>query len=88
MNFEGFENYLHQKGVVTELEVREIISRVSWIETTMNISLDQLVEEKKTVEDFREPLLEIIGSKEKTDDFYQAVLAYYEYYHSLEENNK
>ncbi len=84
MKFEGFENYLHSKGVVTEHEIHKIISRVSWIETTMNISLDQLVEDEKAVQDLRESLLEIIGSEEKTDDFYQAVLTYYEYCHSVE----
>ena len=82
MNHEGFEVYLRNIGLETELEIREVISRASWVETTMDISLDRM--QKSEIEDqkFKESLLELIGSPEKTEAFYQALCSYMDYYSS------
>jgi len=81
MNFEGFEVYLRKRGLCTDHEIREKVSRVSWVETTLNISLDQLAENEEAMKRFKVELLEVIGSEEKTEDFYQALWAYYEFLH-------
>ena len=79
MNLKEFEEHLRQSGDFSDHEIRELLSRASWVETTLNISLDDLVVEEASMVAFRERLLEAIGHEEKTDDFYRALWAYYEF---------
>jgi hypothetical protein len=79
VNFEGFETYLHDHGISTDHEIREIISRVSWVETTLNISLDQMAGDKQAIGDLKTTLHDLIGNEEKAAVFYQAVWSYYEF---------
>ncbi|MEN1759107.1 hypothetical protein [Anoxynatronum sibiricum] len=83
MNFEGFEQYLRQQGICTEHEIREVIARISWVETTLNISLDDLTKNEAELLAFRGTLLEIIGSEEKTEDFFRALRSYYDFHQGL-----
>ncbi len=85
MNLEGFGIYLHQQGLCTDREIREKICRISWIETTLNISIDQLAEDADAMKRFKDELREVIRSEEKTEDFYQALWEYYEFLHGLSE---
>lgn len=79
MNLEKFEMYLHQQGYCTEREIKEKICRISWVETTLNISIDQLAVDADAMKRFKDELKEVIRSEEKTEDFYQALWAYYEF---------
>jgi hypothetical protein len=83
MNYEGFEDYLRQSGLRTENEIREVISRISWVETTLEVSLDQLAQDEETMRSFKSRLLEVIGSEEKTEAFYHALWSYYEFQRGL-----
>lgn len=79
MNHEGFEVYLKDLGLETEHEVREVISRARWVETTMNISLDKMQMSDIEDENFKNNLGELVGSPHKTDLFYRALCAYMEF---------
>lgn len=83
MNVEGFQEYLRHQGICTEHEIREIIARISWVETTLNVSLDQLTQQKTDLMDFRNTLLDTIGSEEKTEDFFKALRTYLDFHQSL-----
>ena len=88
MNYEGFEVYLRQSGLRTEHEIREVISRISWVETTLDVSLDQLAQDEETMHAFKSRLLEVIGSEEKTETFYHALWSYYEFKRGLPEGSR
>ena len=79
MNFEGFELYLKDLGLETEDEVREVISKACWVETTMDISLDRMLMEDIQQQDFKEKLAELVGSEEKTSQFFEALVAYLQF---------
>ncbi len=79
MNHEGFQVYLKDLGLETELEIREVISRASWVETTMDISLDRMQISDLEDQKFKESLSELIGSPEKTEAFYNALRSYMDF---------
>ncbi|RQD67423.1 MAG: hypothetical protein D5S00_10735 [Tindallia sp. MSAO_Bac2] len=79
MNHAGFELYLKNLGMETEHEIREVISRASWVETTMDISLDRMAITDIENQEFKDSLFELIGSPEKTDDFYKALCSYMDF---------
>lgn len=82
MNHEGFGVYLKDIGLETELEIREVISRADWVETTMDISLDKMQRSQLEDQNFKDSLLELIGSPEKTEAFYNALCSYMEFCNS------
>ncbi len=86
MNFEGFEMYLRQQGLCNRHEIREKISRICWVETTLNVSMDQLAGDEEALKRFKDELMEVIGSEEKTEDFYQALWTYYTFLHGMNDH--
>lgn len=76
MNIDAFESYLKKDKGMTDHEVREIISRISWIETTLNISLDKMLSDGEDLADMKETLVDVVGAEEKATLFYEAICLY------------
>lgn len=76
MNIEVFESYLKKDKVMTDHEAREVISRISWVETTLNISLDKMLSDGEDLTDMEATLIDVVGSEEKAALFYDAVCLY------------
>lgn len=76
MNIEAFEAYLKKDQGMTDHEAREVISRISWIETTLNVSLDKMLSDGENLSSMEATLLDVVGAEEKAALFYDAICLY------------
>lgn len=76
MNMEAFESYLKKDKGMTDHEAREVISRISWIETTLNVSLDKMLSDGEDLNTMEATLLDVVGAEEKASLFYDAICLY------------
>ena len=79
MKMEAFESYLKKDQGMTDHEAREVISRISWIETTLNVSLDKMLSDGEDLNTMEATLLDVVGAEEKAALFYGAICLYQAY---------
>ncbi len=76
MNIEAFELYLKKDKQMTHHEAREVISRISWVETTLNISLEKKFSEGEDLDDLNAKIMDIVIAEDKANLFYEAIYLY------------
>jgi len=76
MNIEAFESYLKKDKRMTDHEAREVISRISWIETTFNISLEKKFNEGVDLNSIYATIMDVVVAEDKANLFYEAIYSY------------
>ncbi len=76
MNTEAFESYLKKEKLMTDHEAREVISRIRWIETTFNISLDKMFNEGEDLDEIKITIMDVVVAEDKANLFYEAICLY------------
>ena len=75
----AFIQYMKENGSWSENEMKALISRIGWIETTLNVSMDSLLQEKDGLKMVNQKLEEVMGAGEKLTDFQEALQVYHDY---------
>jgi hypothetical protein len=76
MNIEAFESYLKKDKHMTDHETREIISRISWVETTLNISLQKMFNDGEDLDDIKATIKDVVVAEDKVKLFFEAIWLY------------
>lgn len=76
MNIVAFESYLKKDKRMTYHEAREVISRIRWVETTLNISLEKMFREGEDLNDVNAKIMDVVIAEDKAKLFYEAIYLY------------
>lgn len=76
MNYESFELYLKKEKFMTEHEARKVISRISWVETTLNVSLEKMLNDGDDLNEIRETIMAVVRAEDKARLFYDSICLY------------
>ena len=76
MNYDAFELYLKKEKRMTDHEAREVISRISWVETTLNVSLEKMLNDGDDLVEMKETIMDVVRAEDKASLFYDSICLY------------
>lgn len=76
MTRESFELHLRETDFMLEHETRKIISRINWIETTLNVNVEKMMESVDGWESLQRTLDELVVNEVKRSLFFNALEKY------------
>lgn len=76
MNIEAFDAYLKIEKRLTDHESREVVSRISWIETTLNISLEKMCNDGEDLDELKSTIKDVVIAEDKATLFCEAICLY------------